>query len=142
MQNNYWIYIETCFRDSVNHLPKLFFEILLNPNVVKTYNIYAIENLKMDIDHLDNYFKPLSNVHLGLGDCLLPIKNLLNIFILKKFDAYLEKNRYIDNFFDMKNDDLIKFLMKYKNLKKSSEMKGKISENDITIFIKKLKEIK
>jgi len=136
------MYIETCFRDAINHLPKLFFEILLNPNVVKNYNIYAIENLKRDIDHLDNYFKPLSNVHLGLGDCLVPIKNLLNIFILKKFDLYLDKSRYIDNFFDIKIDDLIKFLSKYKNLKKTSEMKGKISESDINNFVKKLKELK
>jgi len=83
----------------------------------------------------------MSNLHLGLGDCLIPIKNLLNIFILKKFDGYLDKNRYVDNFFDIKLDDLIRFLLKYKNLKKSSEMKGKISESDISNFIKKLKEI-
>jgi hypothetical protein len=142
LQNNYWIYIETCFRDAINHLPKLFFEILLNANIVKTYNIYAIENLKRDIDNLDNYFKPLSNVHMGLGDCLVPIKNLLNIFTLKKFDIYLDKSRYVDNFFDIKSDDLIRFLSKYKNLKKSSEMKGKITESDIANNIKKLKELK
>lgn len=136
------MYIETCFRDAINHLPKLFFEVLLNPNVVKTFNIYAMENLKHDIDHLDSYFKPLSNVHLGLGDCLVPIKNLLNVFILKKFDLYLDRNRFVDNFFDIKSDDLIKFLSKYKNLKKSSEMKGKISESDIANFIKKFKELK
>lgn len=142
LQNNYWYYIETCFRDATNHLPKIFLEILLNASVVKVYNIYAVDNLRVDIEHLENYFKALSNNHLGIADCIIPLKNLVNIFYTKNIDIYLHRNKYVDNFFDIKIDELIRFLSKYKNLKKSSEMKGKISENDIANFIKKLKEIK
>lgn len=110
--------------------------------MVKSYNIYAIDNLKKDLDCLEEYFRGLSNTHLGMGDCLIPLNNLIKIFTHKKFDMYLDKNRFIDNFFDIKNEDLIRFLSRYKNLKKSTEMKGKINENDISAFIKKLKEIK
>lgn len=142
MQSNYWIYIETCFRDAINHLPKLFLEILLNPNTIKYFNINAIENLKVDLNHLEDYFKTISNTHLGFEESITPIKNLVNFFLNKKFEFYLNKKRHVDPFYDIKNEDLIKFASKYKNLKKSSDMKGKITENDISAFIKKLKEIK
>lgn len=114
-------------------------EIILNPNIVKNFNIYAIENLKIDLDHLEDFFKTISSSHLGFEDSLIPIRNLLNVFLLKKFDFYLNKNRFVDSFYDIKNDDLIKFVGRYKNLKKSSDMKGKVSESDIASFMKKLK---
>jgi len=123
-------------------LPKIFLEILLNPNVVKNFNIHALQNLKIDLDHLADYFKTIFVSHLGFEESLIPIKNILNIFLLRKFDIYLNKNRYVDSFYDIKNEDLIKFVARYKNLKKSSEMKGKVSESDISSFIKKLKDLK
>jgi hypothetical protein len=101
-----------------------------------------MQNLKIDIDYLDDYFKTISSNHLGFDECLKPIRNIINIFLFKKFEFYYNKNRYIDSFYDIKNEELIKFSLRYKNLKKSADMKGKVTESDISGFTKKLMELK
>jgi hypothetical protein len=134
-------YIESCFRDALNFISKIYFELLFNSEIVKEYNIYAIENLKMDIDLLEGFFNDISLTHLGFNECLVPLKTLLNVFIQKKFDIFLDKNKNIETFFDIKLVKIVKFLLKYKNLKKSSDMKGRITESEITAMIRKIKEV-
>jgi hypothetical protein len=58
----------------------------------------------------------------------------------KKVDTIFDKSKKIDSFYDFKIESLCKFLLRYKNLKKSSDMKGKISESEIAGLVKKLKE--
>ncbi len=134
-------YIESCFKDSMNFVSKIYFELLMNSSIVKEYNIYAIENLQMDIDMLEGYFNDINLTHPGFNECLAPLKTLLNVFIQKKFDVFLDKNKNVETYFDVKLVKMVKFLLRYKNLKKSSDMKGKITESEITAMIKKIKEV-
>jgi hypothetical protein len=113
---------------------------LFNPNIIKSFNYYAIENLKFDIETLDNYFHSLAMTHPGFDECLLPVKEVLSIFFSKRIEGFIEANKKVDTFYGVKIDQLCKFLMKYKNLKKPSEMKGRITESEIVGFVKKLKE--
>jgi hypothetical protein len=135
-------YIESCFKDGIKFISKIFLEILFNSSIVKQYNIHAVENLRLDIKMLDDYFNNLNINHPGFNECLMPIKHILMIFFERRTDQFLQKQNKYDHYYDIKIEDLCRFLARYKNLKKSSEMKGKISENDLSGFIKKLKEIK
>lgn len=134
-------YIESCFKDAIKFISKIYLEILFNSHVVKSYNIYAIENLKLDVEMLDGYFNNISLTHPGFNECLIPINQILSIFSNKKIDQFVEKNKNVEAFYEIKLDDLCKFLGRYKNLKKANEIKGKITENDINSLIKKLKEL-
>lgn len=143
MQSLSPILIEFCFREAAKFIPKIYFDdILFNPVIIKSYNIYAIENLKFDIETLDNYFCNISLTYPGFEDCLIPIKEVLAIFFSKRIDGLVEANRKLDFYYQIKYEALSKFLFKYKNLKKTSDLKGKISESEISSLIKKLKEIK
>jgi hypothetical protein len=124
-------------------ISKVYFDdVIFNSNIVKAYNIYAIENLKLDVDALDNYSKNISLTHPGFEECLVPIKILLNFFFTKKLEVFIEANKNLETFYQVKYESLCKFLMRYKNIKKQSDMKGKITENDLIAVIKKLKELK
>jgi hypothetical protein len=133
-------FIEGCFKDALSFISRIFLEVLLNPEYVKEYNYYAIENLKMDIDALDNYFNDINVTFPGFNECLTPIKLILQVFILRKYDVFFDKSKSIESIFDVKIERLMKFFIRYKNLKKSADMKGKISETDIATFIKKVRE--
>jgi hypothetical protein len=98
-----------------------------------------IENLKLDIEQIDKYLYDISQTYPGFDDALTPMKKLLSIFITKKIDQLLDKTKTIDSFYDVPNEDVVKFLMRYKNLKKSNDMKGKITEKEIIDIVKKLK---
>jgi len=98
-----------------------------------------IENLKLDIEQIDKYLYDISQTYPGFDDSLTPMKKLLSIFSTKKLDQFFDRTKTIDSFYDVSNEDVMKFLMRYKNLKKSNEMKGKISEKDIIDIAKKLK---
>lgn len=133
-------YIESCFKDAIKFSSKIYLEILFNSSIVKAYNFYAMENLRLDIEMLDSYFNVISLTHPGFEECLVPIKQILAIFFSKRIDQFLDKNSKGDSYYGVKIDQLIKFLGRFKNLKKSSEQKGKISESEIAQMIKKLKE--
>jgi hypothetical protein len=124
----------------MNFISRIFLEVMLNPEFVKEYNFYAVENLKLDIDALDNYFNDINVTYHGFNDCLTPIKLILQVFTHKKYDVFFDKSKTIESIFDVKLERLMKFFMRYKNLKKNSDMKGKVSESDISSFVKKLKE--
>ncbi len=135
------IYIEFCFKEAIRFISKIYYDdFLFNTQLVKSYNIYAIENLTFDIDALNKYFNNISLTHSGFDDSLLPIKQILMIFSNKKIDQFIDRKGKVDSFYEVKIESLCRFLMRYKNLKKSSDMKGKITENDIVGLVKKLKE--
>ena len=95
----------------------------------------------MDIDVLDSYFKDISLTHPGFNECLVPLKTFLNVFTQKKYDIFLDKNKNLEAYFDVKIVRIAKFFLRYKNLKKSSDLKGKITESDLSSLVKKIKEI-
>lgn len=129
-------YVESCFKDALNFTSKLYFEILFDSSLIKNYNIRAIENLKSDIEALDVYFNEINLTHPGFDQCLKHIKSIVSIFFTKRLDILYETNI----FKDIRIEDVIKFLMRFKNVKKSSQAKGFITENDVGNMIKKLKE--
>jgi len=136
-------YIEFCFKEAMRFISKIYMDdILFNSNVVTSYNINAMENLKLDIEALDMYAKNISHTHPGFEDGLLQIKNILNLFFTKKVESFITVNQNIDVFYQVKYESLIKFLMRYKNLNKSSDMKGKLTESEVSTIIKKLKDLK
>ncbi len=133
-------YIEFCFIEAFRSIPKIYIEeVLFNSSVVKAYNIIAIHNIKLDIEALDKFAKGLSNNYPGFDELLLPIKYLINLFYTKNIEKYLALNDKLESFFKVKDISLCKFLMRYKDLKKSS-MNGRITENDMQVITKKLKE--
>ena len=133
-------YVESCFKDALKFPSKLYCEILFDETVVKNYNIYAIVNLKSDVDALDSYFREIDLTYKDFSNVLEPIKNLIDFFEIKKLDVFSEKNKAIDSFYQVNEAEFIKFLTKYKNLKSSKEMKGKITESEISSLIKKYKK--
>ena len=68
------------------------------------------------------------------------MNHLIDFFEIKKLDVFSEKNKAIDSFYQVNEAEFIKFLTKYKNLKSSKEMKGKITESEISSLIKKYKK--
>jgi hypothetical protein len=132
-------YIEYCFKAAIKFISKIYFEILFNSEYVKAYNFFVIENLKLDIEQLDKYLYDISQTYPGFDESLIPMKRLLSIFTTKKLDQFLDKNNKIESFYDIPIENVMKFLMRYKNLKKSSDMKGKVTEKDILDIVKKLK---
>ena len=133
-------YVESCFKDALKFTSKLYCEILFDETVVKNYNIYAIVNLKSDVDTLDSYFREIDLTYKDFSNVLEPIKNMIDFFEIKKLDVFSEKNKAIDSFYQVNEAEFIKFLTKYKNLKSSKEMKGKITESEISSLIKKYKK--
>ena len=135
-------YIETCFKDAINFTTKSFVEIIFNPNYVKNYNFFGIDNLKTDIDALDKYFNSFSNKFKGFNKCLYPIQNMINkIFYDKNIEEFHNQNKTIDKFYKIDEIRLISFLERYKNIKNKKDMKGKVTESDIKSMIKKLKTL-
>ena len=133
-------YIETCFKDAINFTTKSFVEIIFNPNYVKNYNFFGIDNLKTDIDALDKYFNSFSNKFKGFNKCLYPIQNMINkIFYDKNIEEFHNQNKTIDKFYKIDEIRLISFLERYKNIKNKKDMKGKVTESEIKNMIKKLK---
>ena len=133
-------YIETCFKDAINFTTKSLVEIIFNPNYVKNYNFFGIDNLKTDIDALDKYFNSFSNKFKGFNKCLYPIQNMINkIFYDKNIEEFHNQNKTIDKFYKIDEIRLISFLERYKNIKNKKDMKGKVTESDIKNMIKKLK---
>ena len=61
------------------------------------------------------------------------------MFENKNIDEFIEQNRRFDNFYRINENELILFLGKYKKIKSSKEMKGKITESEVTSIIKKIK---
>ena len=53
---------------------------LYNESVVKDYNIYAIINLKSDVEALDSYFREIDLTYKDFSNVLEPIKNLIDFF--------------------------------------------------------------
>jgi hypothetical protein len=132
----------TCFKDAIKFISKIYLEILFNNQIIKNYNYYAIENLRLDIEFLDSYFTNISLTHPGFEECLIPIKQILAIFYTKKIDQFIINNAKVDPYYEVKIDQLLKFMLKYKNFKKSSEQKGKITESEMNSLAKKLKDAK
>jgi hypothetical protein len=125
-------FIKNCFKDAMNYIPVIYIkEVLLNLKSSKNYNFYFIENLKFDIEELSLYFSQI-----GLSSSSLNLlKGVLSIFYNKKIDNNLFQSG------EVKLGNLIEFLLKYKNVKKN-ELKGKITESEISSIVKKLKENK
>jgi hypothetical protein len=135
LQNLSQSYIDNCFNDALNFIPKnLFKEFFFMASNVKNYNFYFIENLKFDLDTLERFFQQMGNK----GNSLIPLKQLFMFFYNKKIEQFLEKTK-IEGVYEIQIKNLVDFLGKYKNVKKN-EMKGKISESDVAGLVKKLKE--
>ena len=117
-------------------------KVVAAPAMIELNVQNKLDNLKIDVDALDNYAKNISLTHPGFDECLIPVKNILGLFFMRKFEQFIEVNKTMESFYQVKFESLCKFLMRYKNLKKSSDMKGKITEAEILTIIKKLKEIK
>lgn len=132
-------YVESSFKDALKFTSKLYCEIIFDETVVKNYNYWAVINLKSDVDALDAYFREIDLTYKDFNNVLDPIKNLLDFFETKKFDIFQEKNATLDKFYQINEIEFVKFLGRYKNLKSSKEMKGKISENEISSILKKNK---
>ena len=132
-------YVESCFKDALKFTSKLYCEIIFDETVVKNYNYWAVINLKSDVDALDAYFREIDLTYKDFNNVLDPIKNLLDFFETKKFDIFQEKNATLDKFYQINEIEFVKFLGRYKNLKSSKEMKGKISESEISSILKKNK---
>jgi hypothetical protein len=133
LQNLSQCYIENSFNDSLNFITKMYFNEMFFINGVKNYNIYFIDNLKLDVEALEEFF-----IRIGYNlNSLYPIKKLLNFFYSKKIEPFFEKQN--GDTYEIKIASLINFLGKYKNVKKN-DMKGKISESDVSSLVKKLKE--
>ena len=132
-------YVESCFKDALKFTSKLYCEIIFDETVVKNYNYWAVINLKSDVEALDSYFREIDLTYKDFNNVLDPIKNLLDFFETKKFDIFQEKNATLDKFYQINEIEFVKFLGRYKNLKSSKEMKGKISENEISSILKKNK---
>ena len=112
MLSNY--YVENCFRDSISFMSRFFLETLFDPNIVKNYNIYSLENLKLDICEITNYLVGLSHNHPGMNNCVNEINNLLNFFFQKKFEIFLDIPNKSKNFPNFSVDALIRFLKRFK----------------------------
>jgi len=130
-------YTENCFKDVCERISKIYLqEIFFETKNVKNFNIYFIENLNCDIESLSEFINGCKYLN---NECLNPMRILLNIFFNKKIDILFDKSRN-DPYYNIKISNLIEFMAKYKNLKNKTEMKGKITESDISGLIKKLKE--
>ena len=132
-------YIESSFLDGIKFISKIYLEILFNSNIVKSFNYFSISNLKFDIDILDNYFINISITHPGFKGCMNLIKNVIAIFFNKKIDYFLN-NKNFDDENKIKNEDLYKFLMRYKYVK--SQDKNIITADELSLLAKKLIEKK
>lgn len=132
--------MENCFRDAISFMSRFFLEILFDPNVVKNYNIWALENLKLDIMEVTNYLVGLSHNHPGMNNCVNEINNVLNLFFQRRYEIFTDMQNKSKNFPNFSVESLIRFLKRYKNLKKSSDQKGRVTESDIATYIKKIQE--
>lgn len=133
LQNLSQSYIENSFYDAINFITKMYFNEILFTSGIKNYNFFFIENLKVDIEMLEEFFDRIGYTHV----CLYPIKKLLNFFYSKKIEPFFEKQN--GDTYEIKLTSLINFLGKYKNVKKN-DMKGRITESEISSMVKKLKE--
>jgi hypothetical protein len=95
-------------------MSRFFLEILFDPNIVKNYNIYSLENLKLDIMEITNYLVGLSHNHPGMNNCVNEINNVLNIFFQRRFEIFLDLQNKSKNFPNISVDALIRFLKRYK----------------------------
>jgi len=77
-------YIENCFRDALSFFSRLYIEILFDSKLIQQFNIYSIENLKLDIGELNNYLIGLSHSHPGLNNCLNEINHIIKKYLLKR----------------------------------------------------------
>ena len=135
-------YIETCFKDAIRFTTKSYVDIIFNPSNVKNYNFYGISNLKADIEALEKYFDEIGSKYKGFDKCLFPIKNMIEkIFYEKNIEGFYEENKKIDKFYKIDENKLVGFLERYKNIKNKKEMKGKVTESEVTNMNKKLKNL-
>ena len=135
-------YIETCFKDAIRFTTKSYVDIIFNPSNVKNYNFYGISNLKADIEALEKYFDEIGSKYKGFDKCLFPIKNMIEkIFYEKNIEGFYEENKKIDKFYKIDENKLVGFLERYKNIKSKKEMKGKVTESEISNMNKKLKTL-
>ena len=112
-------YVESCFKDALKFISKIYWEILCNDSIVSQFNYYAIMNLKCDIETLNDYFKGIDLTYKDFCESLDPIKNIIALFEHKNIDEFIEQNRKVDNFYRINENELILFLSKYKKLKSS-----------------------
>lgn len=133
LQNLSQSYIENSFYDAINFITKMYFNEIFFTSGIKNYNFFFIENLKVDIEMLEEFFNRIGYTPV----CLYPIKKLLNFFYSKKIEPFFEKQN--GDVYEIKLTSLINFLGKYKNVKKN-DMKGRITESEISSMVKKLKE--
>lgn len=134
-------YIESSFKDAMKFTSKCYCEILFDDSLIKNFNYYAIVNLKSDIEALDDFFKEIDLTFKDFKNTLDPIKNIIMLFETKKPEILVEKNNEIDKFYKVNEEDLVKFLSKYKNLKSSKDQKGKITESEMSAIVKRLRQL-
>ena len=102
-------YIENCFRPVIEYIPKIFLgEVLLNTKNMKNYNFYFIENLKWDVETLDDFFNKMnlvkqtnnysfnnnnynlqgSSINISSNSYLFPLVKLFMMFCRIYFKSY------------------------------------------------------
>lgn len=131
-------YIETCFYDAICFIPRIYFNTIFNEKYIKEYNVNFILNLKSDYEKLQNFFDYIDKSHPVFTGCLDEMKNFLEIFTKKRFDYFTEIRKTEHN--KIKTNELLRFLKRYKNLKKKTDMGPYVTESEINSFIKRMLE--
>jgi hypothetical protein len=119
----------------MSFIPRIYFDIIFDGNIVKSYNINFIKNLEKDINLLQVFFNEVSKECSKFSTCLDEMLNLLAFFLKKQTDYFLNIKKEHNK---IQKKEFINFIQRYKNLKKKVSNDPSITEADIQVFIKKI----
>ncbi len=119
----------------MNFIPRIYFDIIFDGNVIKSYNINFIKNLEKDIDLLQVFFNEIGKECNKFYGCLDEMRNLLAFFLKKQTDYFLNIKKEHNK---IQKKEFVNFIQRFKNLKKKVSNDPSITEADIQAFLKKI----